>query len=305
MNCTLHQLKIFLKVAETKNITRAAEELCLTQPAVSIQIKNFQQQFDIPLIEIVGKQVTITEFGLEVAKIAERILSEAEQLQYKEHTHKGLLAGKLKISVVSTGKYVIPYYLSDFSAKYPNIELVIDVTNRAKLLENLEKHVTDIGLVALPVYDLDVKEIPLLKNKLYLMGNKNMPLLTKETDFSNVVLIYREWGSANRRLMEDFLHKHNIKNSRKIELTSNEAVKQAVIAGLGYSIMPIIGSHNEIKAKMLQIIPFEGLPIETEWRLIWLVKREQPHVVNAFLNYIMIHKENIYNAYFKHIQKLV
>ncbi len=305
MNCTLHQLKVFLKVVETKNITRAADELCLTQPAVSIQIKNFQRQFDIPLIEIIGKQINITEFGQEVAKIASKILSEAELLQYKAYAYKGLLAGKLKISVVSTGKYIIPYYLSDFSTKYPNIELVIDVTNRAKLLENLEKHIADIGLVGLPTHDLDLKETILLKNKLYLMGNKNMPFITEKTDFSKVTLIYREWGSANRRLMEDFLSKHNIKTSRLIELTSNEAVKQAVIAGLGYSIMPLIGSHTEIKAKTLKIIPFKGLPIETDWRLVWLAKREQPPVVNAFLEYIMMHKEDIYNTHFKSIDKLI
>jgi len=304
MNCTLHQLKVFLKVVETKNITRAADELCLTQPAVSIQVKNFQQQFDIPLIEIIGKQVNITEFGLEVAKIAQKILKEAELLQYKAYAYKGLMAGKLKISVVSTGKYIIPYYLSNFSAKYPNIELVIDVTNRAKLLENLEKHVADIGLISLPIHDLNLNETILLKNKLYLMGNKSMPMLTEKTDFSKVTLIYREWGSANRRLMEEFLSKYNIEASRLIELTSNEAVKQAVIAGLGYSIMPLIGSHNEIKAKTLNIIPFQGLPIETDWRLVWLAKKEQPPVANAFLEYILINKQEIYNTHFKSIDKL-
>ncbi|MCS7077840.1 MAG: LysR family transcriptional regulator [Bacteroidia bacterium] len=298
MNCTLHQLKVFLKVVETRSITRAAEELCLTQPAVSIQIKNFQHQFDIPIIEMVGKQIHITDFGLEVAKIARKIIEDAEQLQYKTYAYKGLLAGKLKISVVSTGKYIIPYYLADFSKIYPNIELIIDVTNRAKLLENLEKHLVDIGLVAVPVQELKVQEMKLLQNKLYLMANADMPDVTPTMDFSKVIWIYREWGSANRKFMEDFLLHNNIKVSRKIELTSNEAVKQAVIAGLGYSVMPFIGSHNEIKSGILKTIPFQGLPIITDWRLIWLDKRETPPVVNAFLEYVSLYKQKIYNTYF-------
>ena len=117
MNYTLHQLRIFQKVAEYESITKASEELHLTQPAVSIQLKNFQEQFPIPLTEVVGRKLYITDFGKEIADAAEKILNEAEAINYKTLPFKGVLAGRLKISVVSTGKYVMPYFLSDFMEK--------------------------------------------------------------------------------------------------------------------------------------------------------------------------------------------
>ena len=120
MNYTLHQLRLFVKIAETKSITRTSEELFLTQPAVSIQLRNFQNQFDIPLTEIIGRQLFVTEFGSEIAILAKKILEEVDEIQYKTLAFKDILAGKLKISVVSTGKYVMPFFLTDFLKKYHN-----------------------------------------------------------------------------------------------------------------------------------------------------------------------------------------
>ena len=114
MDYTLHQLRIFLKIAQNKSITKTAEALFLTQPAVSIQLRNFQNQFSIPLTEIVGRQLFVTDFGLEIAKIAQNIINEVDQIQYKMLEFQNILAGKLKISIVSTGKYVMPFFLTDF-----------------------------------------------------------------------------------------------------------------------------------------------------------------------------------------------
>jgi DNA-binding transcriptional LysR family regulator len=139
MNYTLHQLQIFLKITQTKSITKAAEELFLTQPAVSIQLKNFQNQFDIPLTEVVGRQLYVTEFGREIAIAAENILNEVHQINYKTAAYKGQLFGRLKIATVSTGKYVIPYFLSKFMNANPGIELVLEVTNKALVIDALKK----------------------------------------------------------------------------------------------------------------------------------------------------------------------
>ena len=114
MNYTLNQLQIFLKIAELQSITKAAEELHLTQPAVSIQLKNFQMQFDIPLTETLGRKIHITDFGNEIAEAAKNILEQVEQINFKTLAHKGQLTGNLKISIVSTGKYIMPFFLSEF-----------------------------------------------------------------------------------------------------------------------------------------------------------------------------------------------
>ena len=131
MNYTLHQLQIFLKIVETQSITKASEELHLTQPAVSIQLRNFQAQFDIPLTEVVGRKIYITDFGKEIAVSAENIINQVYAINYKTLAHKGHLTGKLKISIVSTGKYVMPYFLSDFINQHDGIELL----TRGKILQ--------------------------------------------------------------------------------------------------------------------------------------------------------------------------
>ena len=143
MNYTLHQLLIFLKVSETGSITKAAEELHLTQPAVSIQLKNLQQHFDIPLIEVVNKKVYITEFGRELINTSKRILTEIDLIEQHTMAIKGKLTGKLNIAAVSTGKYIAPYYLSGFHNQYDGVELNLDVSNKGKVLESLEKNEID------------------------------------------------------------------------------------------------------------------------------------------------------------------
>lgn len=296
MNFTLNQLQIFLKVAQLQSVTKASEELHLTQPAVSIQLKNLQAQFDIPLTEVVGRKIYITDFGKEIAIAAENILNQVHAINYKTLAYKGQLTGRLKISVVSTGKYVMPYFLSDFMKLHPGIELAMDVTNKQQVIQSLENNEVDFSLVSILPYKFNVEQLDLLKNKLYLVGNS--PLLEKEsTDpkevFDNLPLIFREKGSGTRQTMESFIKQNNIPFLKKMELTSNEAVKQALIAGLGYSIMPLIGIKNELKRGDLHIVPVAGLPIQTTWSLIWLKEKKHAPVARAYLDFLENQKSQI------------
>lgn len=304
MNYTLHQLQIFLKVAQTQSVTKAAEELYLTQPAVSIQLKNFQDQFDIALTEVVGRKLYVTDFGKEIAGAAEKILNEVHSINHKTLAHKGQLAGRLKISVVSTGKYVMPYFLSNFIKQNPGIELVMDVTNKAKVIESLKQNEVDFSLVSIIPDDIVVNKIDLLDNKLMLVGNKETRIKKQTTPkqlFEDLPLIFRENGSGTRQAMERFIEKHHLLPRKKMELTSNEAVKQAVLAGLGYSIMPLIGIKNELRDGAIKIIPVKGLPIKTVWRLIWLKGKNLSPAASAFLHYIEKEKANIINTHFTEV----
>lgn len=291
MNYTLHQLQIFLKVVQTQSITKAAVELFMTQPAVSIQLRNLQDQFEIPLTEVVGRQLYITEFGKQVAEIAERVVQELENINAKTLAFQGMLTGKLTVSSASTGKYVIPYFLSGFLDRHTGIDLVLDVTNKSRVVESLKNNETDFALVSVVPSDLNVEEELLIENKLYLMDseperNEGRPL------------IYREEGSATRAMMEQYFEIQEGKKRKRIELTSNEAVKQAVIAGMGHSIMPLIGMHNELMSKEIYILPSPGLPIKTQWRLIWLKGKKLLPVSQAFLEYVRTEKQNILNKHF-------
>lgn len=301
MNYTLNQLQIFLKVVQTQSVTKASEELHLTQPAVSIQLKNFQDQFDIPLTEVVGRKIYITDFGREIAEAAENIINQVYAINYKTLAYKGQLTGRLKISVVSTGKYVMPYFLSDFMQQHSGIELLMDVTNKSKVIESLESNEVDFALVSILPAMLNVDKLDLLQNKLFLVGNAQMrpdnERSMKEI-FTNLPLIFREKGSGTRQTMEGFIESSNISVLKKMELTSNEAVKQALLAGLGYSIMPLIGIRNELHNNELHIIPIDGLPIKTTWSLIWLKGKKHSPVSTAFLSYLSKEKSQIVQSKF-------
>ncbi|MDX1444936.1 LysR family transcriptional regulator [Lishizhenia sp.] len=295
MNYTVNQLRIFLKIVETMSVTRAAEELFMTQPAVSIQLKNFQDQFDIPLTEIVGRKLYVTEFGYEVAKIAKRIFVEFDELKYKTREYEGVMKGNLKIASASTGKYVIPYFLSDFLTNYPGVDLILDVTNRAKVVEDLKTNKMDFAVVSVLPDDVEVEEEILMENKLFLVGNPDN-YKRKEA------LIFREDGSATRQEMEAFFKQKSTQQRKRIELTSNEAVKQAVVAGLGHSLLPLIGIKNELLDGELKIIERKNLPVKTDWRLIWLKNKKMSPVSKAFLEFIKAEKNRIMEKHFQWYQ---
>lgn len=300
MNYTLRQLQIFLKLAQTLSFTKAAEELHLTQPAVSLQLKNLQTQFDLPLFEVVGKKVYITDFGQEIATAAEKILEEAYAIDAKTHAHKGQLTGRLKISVVSTGKYVMPYFLSEFLQLNPGVELVMDVTNKTEVIRTLEQNEVDFALVSVVPDTIKTEGIKLMQNKLYLVGNGKAQhkRIVDKSIIENLPLIYREMGSATRNAMERFISKNHVPVRRKIELTSNEAVKQAVIAGLGYSIMPLIGIKNELNSGDLKIIKIKGLPMVTNWQLVWAKHKKFTTVAQHYIDFIRQQKEQIIQSKF-------
>jgi DNA-binding transcriptional LysR family regulator len=303
MNYTLNQLQIYLKVVQTMSITKAAEELNLTQPAVSIQIKNFQAQFEIPLIEIIGKKIYVTEFGLEIAKSAEGIIEQVYAINYKTMAFKDQLLGRLKVSIVSTAKYVLPYFLTDFLKNNPGVEISIDVTNREKVFQSLENNEVDFSLVSTDINTPSFDHIDILENELYLVGNVETAKLKPKFVFQEfnkeLPLIFRENGSGTRKIMETYLKKQGIHVLKKIELMSNEAVKQATMAGLGYSIMPKIGIKNELKNGQLAIIPRSGLPIRNTWKLIWHKEKSPSPVAKAFTNYILENKDAIKKSHFE------
>ena len=298
MNYTLNQLRIFLKITQTLSITKSAEQLNLTQPAISIQLKNFQRQFDYPLVEIIQKKIYVTDLGKEVAHAAEGIINEVDNINYKSQNFKNNLAGHLKMAIVSTGKYIMPYFLSDFLKDNTNVDLTMDVTNKSKVIRSLLQNEIDFALVSILPENIKVDKFDLIENQLFLVGNKDINKPIKgEKELADITFIFREEGSGTRQLMEKFITKHKIKIKKKIELTSNEAVKQAIIAGLGYSIMPLIGIRNEIETSLIKIIPIKGLPIQTTWRLIWLKEKRLSPIAESYLTYLGKEKKNIIDKY--------
>ena len=294
MNYTLHQLRIYLKVTETLSITKTAEKLNLTQPAISIQLKNFQDKFYYPLIEIINKKIQVTGLGKEIAIAAESIINQIDNINYKSQNYKNKLAGHLKIAIVSTGKYIMPYFLSDYLKLNNGVDLTMDVTNYSKVINSLLQYEIDFALISHDPDNTKFEKLDLISNELFLIGGKQItsPSIEDKT-INDSTFLFREEGSMTRLVMENFILKNKIKIKKKIELTSNEAVKQAVMAGLGLSIMPIIGIRNEIESGLLTIIPKKGLPVQTTWRLIWLKEKRLTPIAESYLNYLAKEKQNI------------
>lgn len=299
MHFTLHQLQVFLKISECQSITKAAAELYLTQPAVSLQLKKLQDQFELPLTEVIGRQLYVTDFGKEIAERSKRILAESDGIKYMVDQYKGLLTGSIKISVVSTGKYVIPYFLKTFMDLHPGVEINIDVSNKGKVIESLVNNESDFALVSVLPDQIKLNTVELMENRLYLIGSNDQPVKLKQPkDLEKVTLLFREEGSATRNAMQDYLKQHDVEVKKSMELVSNEAVKQAINAGIGFSIVPLIGSRELIANKSLRIYPMKGLPIITRWNLIYNKGKQLTPAQEALVKYIEENKKQITSDHF-------
>lgn len=271
---------------------------------MSIQLKNLQDQFEIPLTEVIGRQLYITDFGKEIAIAVEQIVNEVNKINYKSLAYKGIMSGVLKISVVSTGKYVMPFYLSDFMNANKGIELEMDVTNKTKVITALKNNEIDFALVSSIPDDINLEFESLMENKLFLVGGKQIRYSDEfkmKTLLQDIPLIFREEGSATRLYMEEYIKNKGLVVKSKLQLTSNEAVKQAVISGLGVSIMPLIGLKNELERGDIKIIQFEDLPMISNWKLIWLKDKKMSPVAQAYLTYLQAEKLRINESVFSWI----
>lgn len=308
MNLTLHQLRAFQAIAKYQSITKAAEAMNMTQPAVSIQLKNLQEQFSVPLTEILGKKIHITEFGQELVDTADRIFSEMNNIETKMLELKGLLGGKIRISSVSTGKYIIPYLMADFMKIHPHVDISLEVSNRYNVLAHLQENSTDLALVSLWPDDLDLESISIAENNWYLAcAYDKLDFFKKEIEqenWSKIPMILREKGSGTRTMMEKFFGDRDIHVESKMELATNEAVKQAVMAGLGASVLSNFSMTQELIDKRLAIIPYPGFPLKADWRLIWLKQKKHPPAVNAFIRWLGENKTEIFKDHFPALETL-
>jgi DNA-binding transcriptional LysR family regulator len=207
------------------------------------------------------------------------------------------------MAVVSTGKYVMPYFLSEFLGQHPMVELKMDVSNKQQVKQSLKNNEIDFALVSIMPDDLHLNKIDLIDNKLYMVGQSKKNQNERPKKISDCSpLIYREKGSGTRQTMEKFIERKKIQPIKPIELTSNEAVKQAILSGMGYSIMPIIGIKNELNNGQLEIISIPGLPIRTVWRLVWLSEKKLSVIAEQYLKHVKTKRNEIISKHFSWLE---
>jgi LysR family transcriptional regulator, low CO2-responsive transcriptional regulator len=286
---TLHQLKVFEAAARHGSFTRAAEELFLTQPTVSMQIKQLTKSVGLPLFEQVGKRLYLTEAGRELFATCRQIFDTIAQFEMKVADLKGLKQGQLRLAVITTAKYFIPRLLGPFCQLYPGIDIALQVTNHEGILERMSANLDDLYILSQVPEHMDVNYQPFLENPMVVVAPINHRL-AKEKNISIQQLedepfIMREPGSGTRRSIQKLFDEHNISVKVKLELGSNEAIKQAIAGGLGISVL---SRHTLMpESSDLTILDVEHFPIKRDWYMVYPNGKQLSIVARTYCEYLL------------------
>lgn len=287
---TFRQLEIFEAIARLGSFTKASEELHLTQPTVSMQIKKLTDTVGAPLLEQVGKKVHLTDVGQDLVKATREIFSIFDGFAMSVAERQGMKKGRLKLMAITTASYFAPRLLGEFSKLYPGIEVTLRVTNREKLLASMADNPDDLYILGQPPEDIDVVATPFMENPLVVLappghplaGKKNIPLkrLAEEP------WLMREAGSGTRIAIEKLFAGRGIELSPRLELGSNEAIKQAILSGLGISALSIHTLALD-QAGQFAVLDAEGFPIQRHWYVVYPAARPPSVVARAFMDFLL------------------
>ncbi|GAB4211029.1 MAG: LysR family transcriptional regulator [Synechococcales cyanobacterium] len=292
---TLHQLQIFEVAARHLSFTRTAEELFLTQPTISMQIKQLSKAVGFPLFEQVGKRLYLTEAGQALHQTCGKIFEQLEQFEMTLADLKGLKQGRLSLAVVTTAKYFIPRLLGPFCQQYPGIDVTLKVMNRQQVLERISENLDDLYVMGLPPEDLDVVAEPFLENPLVVMAPIFHPLVGKEkiplTRIAEEPFLAREPGSGTRMAVQRLFEQRGLKMHIRMEFGSSEAIRQGIVGGLGISVLSqhvlALGGWEH----HLAILDVEEFPIPGSWYLVYLRSKRLSPVAKAFAHFLLAHQE--------------
>lgn len=291
MHVSLRQLRVFEAVARHNSYTRAAEELHLSQPAVSMQVRQLEDEIGLPLFERLGKQVVVTEAGREVFHYSRAIGQSLREMEEVLESLKGVSRGTLCIAVASTVNYFAPRLMAIFQQRHPGIGLRLDVTNRESLVQMLDSNSVDLVLMGVPPRNVEVEAEAFMDNPLVviappdhpLAGERGIPLarLAEET------FVMREEGSGTRQAMERFFSERGQEIRHGMQMTRNEAVKQAVRSGLGLSVVSLHTIELELETRRLVTLDVEGFPDRRQWYLVYRRGKRLSPAAGAFREFVL------------------
>jgi DNA-binding transcriptional LysR family regulator len=293
MRVTLGQLKAFEAVTRLGSFSGAARELYVTQPAISKKIRLLQEEVGLPLLEQVGKGIYLTDAGRLLLGVCRDWLETWGRFEQSIADLQGVKRGRLRIAVVTTSKYFMPRVLGPFCAQYPGIDVAMEVVNRDRLLERLARNDDDLYIMGVPPQDLDVVSEPLIGNPLVVVAPAAHPLAQRSrirlSELADQYFLMREKGSGTRITVERMIEEKGIPLKVKMELGSNEAIKQAVAGGLGLAIMsrhalnPLTGGEPIVELKV------QGFPIQRHWYLVTPRGKQLSVVAQTFLDFLQDH----------------
>ncbi|WP_204102193.1 MULTISPECIES: LysR family transcriptional regulator [Spirulina sp. CCY15215] len=291
MQATLHQLKVFATVARHRSFTKAADELNITQPTVSSQVKHLANTLGLPLFEQIGKQLYLTEVGEALLGTCRDIFDRLENFEMQVADFKGMKRGKLRLAAVTTTKYFVPRLLGSFCATYPEIDISLQVINHQQLIQRMTENEDDLYILSNPPKDINLEVQKILENPLVVVAKSDHPLAEKHNisiqELNGESFISREAGSGTRRAIQELLNKHKVSVRVRLELGSNEAIKHAIAGGLGISVL----SQHSLFAKELEselaILDVREFPIERYWYVAYLSSKQLSTIAQTFLEYLL------------------
>jgi DNA-binding transcriptional LysR family regulator len=297
---TLRQLDIFAAVARTQSLTRAAVEVHLTQPAVSMQLKQLEQAVGMPLLEPEGRGVKLTEAGREFAQHVEEALERVQYLEDLAARWRGVRTGRIRLGVVSTAKYFVPKLLAQFLRSHPGIDFRMTIHNREEILQELRANTLDFVIMGRPPEGLDCVATPFAPNLLAVVSAPQHPLSRrkrmKPAELATEPFIVREPGSGTRAAMERFFGSHRVKLRTSMEMSSNESIKQAVMAGLGLGFLSLHTVRTEIASGRLTLLDVDDLPVRREWYLVRRATRRLVPAAEEFGEFLIREAHPLLNA---------
>ena len=290
-NATLRQLKVFEAVARHLSFSRAAEELHLTQPAVSIQVKRLEEHAGLPLFEQLGKKIHLTPAGVEMLHSCRAIIQQFREVEDTMAQFKGVSGGTLNVAVISAGDYFFPKLLVQFASLHPGVTLNFNVVNREQLLQQLVDNLTDLAIMVRPPPALDCVNEPFAPHPYVIVAAPDHPLAgRKRIAMSRLVrepFVVRETWSDTWNSMAEAFGQHMGQLNIAMKIRSTETIKQAVIAGMGVSFLSAHTISRELKARSLAVLDVQGFPRMAHWYVVHRRHKRLPPVAQAFRTFLL------------------
>ncbi|HQT26090.1 MAG TPA: LysR family transcriptional regulator [Burkholderiales bacterium] len=289
---TLQQLRLFEAVARHKSYTRAAEELNLSQPAVYIQVKRLEESMGLPLIEQMGKKLLITRAGEFVYEAVVEVLSRLSSLHTSLNDMKGKVAGPLKLAVVTSAKFFMPHILGRFLRIYPDVQPQLTVTNRLRISERLADNLDDFVILGQQIPDaLDLTMHPFMENPLVVAAYTDHPMQDRKNipiaELAGERFLVREPGSGTRGATEELFAEAGLALNPYMELGSGEAIKQAIMAGIGISVVPLASLNLELRYDQIVVLDVENFPLHRTWHAVHLKGKQLGLTAKVFLDFLI------------------
>jgi DNA-binding transcriptional LysR family regulator len=291
MNISFRQLRLVLALAETGSVSAAARAMHVTQPTASMQLKDVADTLGMPIFEVVARKVYMTAIGEELAQTARAMSKEWDAFEQQVEALKGHQRGKLRVAVVSTAKYFVPRLLGSFCKRYPEIDVSLEVLNRDGVVSRLKGNLDDIYVMSTPPKDMDLIQEVFMGNPLVAISSSANPLAKRGrlamADLAGERFILREQGSGTRMTIDRFFKREKFHPSLRLELGSNEAIKESVAGGLGISIISMHALHGKTREHGVSVLPVEGFPIESRWHIVYPKGKKLSPIAAIFREHLL------------------